>query len=90
MFLKETIWKGNKFEGARNLFMKYNLIKYMHFYEAQIRLSEVRFCCVPEKGIFWLKSDRGFIKSKHVSATKLQDPKISLMSFTPNGAFDSY
>ena len=62
----------------------------MHFYEAQIRLSEVRFRHVPEKGILWLKSERGFTIGIHIRAAKLQDPKISLMSFPPNGAYDHY
>ena len=89
-FPKETVWKGIEFEGARNLFVKFYLIKHMKFYESEIRFSDVRFCREPEKGILWLKSDRGFIRSMHVRAAELQDEKVNLINFTPNGAYERY
>ena len=48
---KNTVWKGEEFVGARNLFVKFFLVKYLKFYESEIRFSDVRFCREPEKGI---------------------------------------
>ena len=87
---KSTVWKGEEFVGARNLFVKFFLVKYLKFYESEIRFSDVRFCREPEKGILWLKSDCGFIKGMHIRAAELQNDQIKLINFTPQGAYRRY
>ena len=87
---KETVWTGPEFFGARNLFVRYYLVKKMKFLESEIRFSDVRFCRELEKGILWIRSDRGFVKSMKIRAAELQDNTISLINFTPNRAYKRY
>ena len=89
-YSKEDVWTGPEFSGARNLFVRYYLVVKMKFNEREIRFSDVRFCREPEKGILWLKSDRGFVKSMLIRAAELQDDSVNLINFTPNRAYSRY
>ena len=87
-FSKEEVWKGDKFSGARNLFVNFYLTQILKFNQNEVRFKNVRFCREAHKGILWIQSDRGFIKMMSIRASQLQNREINLIMFTPAGGYD--